>query len=273
MILAQLTDTHIKKAGHLAYRRVDTSAFLLASITHLNKFIPAVDAVIITGDFTDVGTIQEYQILYTMLKKLEAPWFIIPGNHDNRQNLLEVFKNQVYLSRCTNYVQYTVEHFPVQLIGLDTVVPGQPHGLLCQDRLSWLKEQLKKTEDKITILFQHHPPFRMGVTHMDVQNLQNASEEIELVKKFTNVRHIACGHAHRASETCIDGIGVSIAPNGAHSVTLDLKDDAPPAFSMDPPSIRIFWISDKGAISSHISFVGEFDGPYPFFSKDGTLID
>ena len=107
---------------------------------------------------------------------------------------------------------------------------------------------------------------------MDVQNLSNADEFVALLSRHGQVRHVACGHIHRSIETVIGGIAVSIGPNAAHSVSLDVAENAPPSFTMEPPMMRLFhWID--GQVVSHLSFVGRFDGPHPFFNEDGSLID
>ena len=273
MILAQITDTHIKANGSLAYGRVDTSAFLDATIRHVNAFRPCVDAVIVTGDLTDGGRPEEYDAFRNLIRTLTVPWFIVPGNHDDRRHLLAAFADRPYLSECEEFIHYVVEDFSVRLIGLDTTAPGAPHGWLCRDRLAWLEDQLANGDGRPTLLFQHHPPFETGISHMDVQNLRNADEQFDLLSRFPQVRHVACGHVHRASETCLRGIGVSIAPNGAHSVTLDLDPNGPATFTMEPAAIRLSRIDDDGAITSHLSFIGQFDGPYRFFAEDGSLID
>ena len=109
---------------------------------------------------------------------------------------------------------------------------------------------------------------------MDNQNLKNADEFFEILKSHPHVRHIACGHVHRATETVINGIGVSIAPNGAHSVNLDLVSKGPPMFIMEPPSIRIFKLNKANKnVVSHLSFIGNFDGPYTFSSDTGELLN
>jgi 3',5'-cyclic AMP phosphodiesterase CpdA len=108
---------------------------------------------------------------------------------------------------------------------------------------------------------------------MDVQNLLNADALAGVLARHPQVRHVACGHVHRASETVIAGVGVSIAPNGAHAVTLNFDPNGPSTFTMDPPAIRIFRCEDDGGVVSHVSFVGRFDGPHPFFGEDGELLD
>ena len=55
MILAQLTDTHIRSGRQVAYGRVDTCLMLENAVAHINNFRPNVEAVIVTGDITDRG--------------------------------------------------------------------------------------------------------------------------------------------------------------------------------------------------------------------------
>lgn len=109
---------------------------------------------------------------------------------------------------------------------------------------------------------------------MDVQNLINGDQFMDLLAGHQQVKHVACGHVHRPSEVTLRGIGVSIAPNGAHSVTLDLDPDGPPSFTIDPPSLRLFNLdSAQGRVVSHVTYLGEFDGPHPFFDQAGNLLD
>ncbi|WP_299441337.1 phosphodiesterase [uncultured Rhodospira sp.] len=273
MILAQLTDLHIKAGRHLAYGRVDTADFLARAIDHLNALRPAVDAVLLSGDLTDGGTPEDSSALRDLLGALRAPWLAVPGNHDDRASLRATFPEGIDRRAAPGPFLLVVEdRFPLRLIGLDTTVPGQPHGHLCAERLAWLDARLAEAPAKPTLIFQHHPPFETGLCHMDVQNLRTADALFEVLARHPQVRHVACGHVHRAVETTIRGIGVSIAPSPAHAVTLDFHPDAAPSFTMDPPMIRLFRLDPAGLLTSHLSAVGRFDGPHPFFAPDGGLI-
>jgi Icc protein len=273
MLLAQITDPHIKTNRRLAYGRVDTTALFESVVAHVNRFSPAIDAAVITGDLTDSGRSEEFQAVQHILDRLTMPWYAVPGNHDQRDNFLQTFGNQNHIAGCGEFIQYAIDDYPLRLVGLDTLESGKPYGFLCRDRLSWLDECLREELEKPTLIFQHHPPFEVGIRHMDVQNLQNADELFEVLAHHPQVRHIACGHIHRTSETCINGITVSIAPNSAHSTTLDLDPDGPSTFTIEPPALRLFNISEGGNIVSHISFIGDFDGPHPYFAADGSLVD
>ena len=273
MILGQLTDSHIKVGGRLAYGLFDSKVMFEAAIKRLNNMMPKVDAVIVTGDLTDIGLPEEYERLRECLDQIDAPWFPIPGNHDERRNFLKCFGDLPALKDCDEFAHYCVEDFPIRMIGLDTVVDGKPYGHLCDKRLQWLDRILREQPDKPTLLFMHHPPIKVGITHMDVQNLLNGEALFECIAPHQQVKHLACGHVHRAIETCVNGVGVSVAPNGAHAVALDLEPDGPACFEMDPAAFRIFRIDDETMqIISHVGYVEDNGGKHPFFDENGKLI-
>jgi len=275
MLIAQITDTHIKPRGRLAYGNVlDSSTCLKNVVKHCNEFNPTIDLVFVTGDLTDSGQLEEYEEFNNILGNLKVPWFVIPGNHDNKQILMNFFDEHEYLPRNQKFCNYVIDKYPFVLIGLDTTVSGENYGEFCIESLQWLDINLKRYLSKPILLFMHHPPFVTGIDGMDNQNLKNSSRFFEILRSYPQVKHIACGHVHRASETVIDGVGISIAPNGAHSVHLDINSKKPPMFIMEPPTIRIFNLNLKNEnVVSHLSFVGKYDGPYPFYSDDKLLLD
>ena len=233
MLIAQITDTHIKPRGRLAYGNVlDSSSCLKNVVKHCNEFNPTIDLVFVTGDLTDSGKLEEYEEFNKILIDLKIPWFVIPGNHDNKQILMNFFDEHEYLPRNEKFCNYVIDKYPFVLIGLDTTVSGENYGEFCNERLRWLDINLKCYSNKPTLLFMHHPPFVTGIDGMDNQNLKNSSRFFEILRSYPQVKHIACGHVHRATETVIDGVGISIAPNGAHSVHLDINSKKPPMFIM-----------------------------------------
>ncbi|HKU95787.1 MAG TPA: phosphodiesterase, partial [Vineibacter sp.] len=165
MLIAQISDTHIKPEGQIAYGRVDTAVFLAKAVAHLNALQPRPDMILVTGDLVDAGAPVEYTRLRTLLAPLEMPFYLIPGNHDARDPLRAAFADHRYLP-ASGFLQYTIEAQAVRLIALDTLVPGKGHGELCTERLDWLEARLAE-QDRPTILFMHHPPFECGLAYMD----------------------------------------------------------------------------------------------------------
>src|SRR5262249_42359752 len=138
MLLAQISDLHVVAKGRKLFDRVDTPAFLTRAVAHLHGLEPRPDFVWITGDLVDAGSLPEYTNLRAILGTLQIPWALLPGNHDERANLRQAFAAQPYLPRTGEFLHYVVEDLPLRLIALDTVIPGEAGGRLCQARLDWL---------------------------------------------------------------------------------------------------------------------------------------
>src|ERR1700688_3322452 len=91
VLIAQISDLHIKPPGSLAYGRVDTASALARCVVALNAFRPKPDLVVISGDLADTPTAEEYDHLKRVLAPLKLPFVGIPGNHDSRQMMRAAF--------------------------------------------------------------------------------------------------------------------------------------------------------------------------------------
>ncbi|ARP97212.1 phosphodiesterase [Bordetella genomosp. 13] len=272
MLIAQITDLHIRMPGQKAYRVVETDRYLPPAVAALNALDPAPDVVMISGDLTDFGREAEYAHLKGMLDRLAAPYYLLPGNHDARAELQRVFDGHAYLGSMDGFVQYTIEDYPLRMVVLDTVVPMQSHGELCERRLDWLADRLDEQPERPTVIVMHHPPFRTGIAHMDAIGLLQGAERFEaIVGRHRNIERIMCGHLHRTIFRRYAGTVASTAPSTAHQVALDLRPDGPSAFKMEPPGYHLHEWRD-GALVTHHAYIGDFPGPYPFH-EDGALID
>src|SRR3989441_10646892 len=150
LLIAQISDTHIKPEGRLAYERIDTAWHLGRCVEHLLALDPRPDVVLATGDLVDAGLAEEYRLLARLLAPLPMPVYLIPGNHDAREPLRRVFGGDGYLPRAGEYLHYTIETHAIRLIGLDTLVPGQGGGRLGPERLAWLEARLAEAPARPT---------------------------------------------------------------------------------------------------------------------------
>ena len=263
-LVAQITDMHIRPSGKKAYGVVDTEAMLRAAVSSLLAESRLPNLVIASGDLTDCGLVEEYELLRDILQPLPMPVYLIPGNHDQRENLRLVFGGNGYLPMNGEFLHYTVEDQPLRLIALDTVVPGKGHGEMDAARLSWLEARLGEQPDRPTFIFMHHPPFPTGLQHMDSINCRNSLAMAELVRRYPNIERVACGHHHRSIQIRWAGTIGSVAPSVAHQVLLDLQPHEDALFKMEPPGYHLhLWQPESGVIT-HTSFIGQFAGPYPF---------
>ena len=263
--IAQLTDVHARPPGGLAYGRVDTNAHLDAAIDHLNAFHDAqgLDGVVVTGDVVDLGQLAEYATARAALDRLHAPWWPIPGNHDG-DAFWDVFADR--MPGAVRGVGYVAACGDLALTLLDTRVPGASHGAVTDARAVWLAGALSDAAAP-ALLALHHPPIRTGIGHMDAIGLRG----LDLLAEALSARPpaaILAGHVHRTIIGAFAGVPVLVGPSPAHAVILDLAPDAPSAFATEPPGVLVHCWTDEG-LTTHLSHVGTFDGPFPFASSEG----
>jgi len=274
VLIAQISDLHIKPPGSLAYGRVDTAAALERCVAALNEFLPRPDFVVISGDLADTPTVEEYEYLKLLLAPLQLPFAGIPGNHDSREMMRAAFPLFPYAS-ASGPLDQRVEIGGLDLVLLDSSVHGKPHGELEASSLQWLDATLASAPQRPALLFLHHPPFVTGIWHMDRQNLLNAAELADVVKRHPRVQRIATGHVHRATLTMFSGVAATICPAPNHAVDLDLAKLREPSFRVEPPAFHLHaWFPGEGFghLVTHQVPIGNFDGPYPFFGADGKLL-
>ncbi|HXF66358.1 MAG TPA: phosphodiesterase [Burkholderiales bacterium] len=244
MIVAQLSDLHIGVEARSAYARFDTAASLARCVQHLSGLKPRPDAVLATGDLADGGSREEYRRLRALLAPLPAPVYLIPGNHDRREELLAEFGDHDYLPRRGAPLAYAVEHHPVRLIALDTVVPEAEGGALDAAQLEWLARALSVAPRRPTLIFMHHPPFATGLGRMDAIGLapQSAARLREIVARHPQVERIVCGHVHRPIQARWGGTVVSICPSTAYQCRLDLDTGRFEPAPEEPPAYQLhYW--------------------------------
>ena len=272
--IAQISDLHIKPPGTLAYRRVDTARALQRCVAALNEFSPAPDFVVISGDLADTPTAEEYDYLTRLLAPLKLPFAAIPGNHDSRELMRLAFPQAGY-AFASGPLNQKLEVKGLDLLLLDSSVPGKPHGELDAPTLEWLDAMLASSTDRPALVFLHHPPFLTGIWHMDRQNLESSAELASIVERHPRLRLIAAGHVHRAALTMFAGRPATICPAPNHAVDLDLAELRRPSFKVEPPAFHLHsWFPGEGFgnIVTHQIPIGNFDGPHPFFGADGKLL-
>ncbi len=269
MMIAQISDPHVVVPGALLYGRVNTPAMLTRAVAEMNRLDPPPDVVVITGDLVDKGEVPEYDHLRRLLAPLAMPVFVIPGNHDSREKLRAAFEGDGYLPR-DGFLQYTIEDYPVRLLALDTLVPGEGGGELCAERLDWLDRTLAAEPRQPTAVLMHHPPFATGIERMDRAGLRGTEAFAAIIARHPQVERILCGHLHRAIERRFAGTVAGTAPSTAHQIYLDIRSGAPLRFMFEPPGYQLHLWRDGGLVS-HTAVFGEWPGPYPLRAETAAV--
>jgi 3',5'-cyclic-AMP phosphodiesterase len=267
MLICQLTDLHVRPRGLAANRVSETNMLTERAFRVAAAFNPRPDVAIITGDLTESGRETEYANLAAILgRTLSMPVYVIPGNHDRRDNLRKTLAHLPGVTSDPHFVQYVVEDYPVRLVMLDTLVPGASHGELSAAQLEWLDQTLAAQPNKPTLIGMHHPPFVTGIPHMDKIALHHPEAFHSVIARHRQVTRIICGHHHRPIVgQCAHAIA-SISPSVAHQVELTFDPSDPGAFNFEPPAFQLHTWRESNGFVSHTVYTENYPGPFPFLA-------
>jgi 3',5'-cyclic AMP phosphodiesterase CpdA len=265
MLIAQISDLHVRPPGIPASRVVETNMLVERALAAVAALNPRPDVVVISGDLTECGRPEEYKLAAEMFRHhLTMPVFVVPGNHDRRENFRAGLGHLPGVTEHPDFVQYVVEDYPVRLVMLDSVVPHAGHGLLCPARLAFLDETLRAAPDKPTMLVLHHPPMLSGVAGMDGIFLHNTAELGALLARHPQVERILTGHHHRSIIGRLGSAIVIVAPALVHQTDLNLRGGRPDQMVLEPPAYQLHLQLPDGGIATHTVYVERFPGPFPF---------
>jgi Icc protein len=264
VLIVQITDMHVSRAGKLFGKRVDSRAAFERCVTRVAALDPKPDLVLLTGDLAETGAAaaEEYDFIAEQLKRLVCPVLAIPGNHDVREEMLRKLP-QCVQEQSGGHLSIVHDDLPVRVIGLDTIIPGKVYGEICELRQTWLHDALSASS-KPTLIAMHHPPFLTGLRGMDRYGIKRGLEEfVSIVTEHSkNICAIVCGHAHRMIVANISGIPVLLAPASSFPFALDLDEKPSLNFVEEPQQFLIHTWSSEAGFVSHAAFVDEFPGPY-----------
>ena len=203
MLIAQISDLHIRDHLGMFGELVDTSKTLEKAIQLLNALDPQPDVVLVTGDLTDDGTKEQYSQLLEIISSLNTPWLPLPGNHDDYTEFINAFSSKLPDDLPENHCSYVINDFPVRLVALDTSLPGQHDALFSDEHELWLSNVLSLEKDKATLIFTHFPPFETGINFMDLSGLKSADRLEKIIRSNPQVKLVVAGHLHRPIQTSV----------------------------------------------------------------------
>lgn len=263
MLIAQISDLHVRPEGTLYQGVVDSNRMLANAIEHLQDLDRLPDLLLVSGDLVDEGLVEEYASLRNLLARSRIPYLVIPGNHDDRENFRSAFRDHTYLPR-HGPLHYCIDRYPVRIVALDSTIPGKHYGGIDRDGLEWLRTTLSLETQKPTVIMLHHPPFVSGIPYMDQYRYMDAAPLEEIISGSDNIEIVLCGHVHRSILRRWAGSVLCSCPSTTSEIALQLAADASPKSFLGPPACMLhLWSKDQGMVS-HVSYIGAYPGPFPF---------
>ncbi len=157
MLIGHLTDLHCVKPEEKLQGVIDTNKLAAMAVTAINDKELRPECVVVTGDLTHNGLIDEMRQAKDILDALSVPYYCLPGSHDDLTIFLEVFGELPYLSNLSEKVNYAIQDYDINIIVIDTLsVSKLPD--VTQTQCAWLNDNLNATKHKPTFVAMHPPP-------------------------------------------------------------------------------------------------------------------
>lgn len=262
-VVAHVSDTHLLEGGAPLGGVADTVASLERTTAQLSRLGGTLDAIIVTGDVTDLGQPDAYRLVREALEPLavsagaELVW--VMGNHDERAAFRSELLDEAPSDEPVNRV---TQLGGLRIIALDTSVPGYHHGALDEGALAWLDAELREAAPEGTVLAMHHAPIATPLALMDVLELHGQDALADVVRG-RDIRMILGGHLHYATNGMFAGIPVSVA--GATAYTMDLSAPPHELVGIDGGrSFTLVHVFDDSIVTSVVPV-----GPFPVVTSFG----
>jgi hypothetical protein len=200
MRIIHLSDLHL--TNDVCIWGTDTNAHFTCAIDKI-KGLKDIDAVVISGDLSNEGSIESYMLLDRTLATLDLPVYCCPGNHDN----LDVFFNKYNSHNYRKDKIASIEDW--DFIFFNTVVEGMSRGFPQNDDIALLKSRIQHTSNNIAIVL-HHPPIEQP-GWLNRKLLEDREAVVKMLGCSNNVKLVLYGHTHYHMNKTINGILYSSA--------------------------------------------------------------
>ena len=212
---------------------------------------------VVTGDISDGGRPEEYELAGTTFADLGVPVYCLPGNHDRIDSF------HAHLPRPGVVVQSTLRLGGWQFLFADSNAGGmsldegqgwidtpdrtkEAKGGLTDHEFSWLERQLSASSAEHSMLWLHHPPGSAPYFEQP-----DYDEQVRrLVESYPSLRAVAAGHAHTGVTIEIGGIPSHLCPSTGLSMDFE-------AMTVMPPGYRTFSFWTDGTVDTSVVWLDD----------------
>ena len=160
--------------------------------------------VVVSGDFTQLGTRREFEMARAFLGSLKTPFLAVPGNHDLGRALFRRFLDPYGFYR--QYISADIEPFlelpGIAIAGLNTTRRALAdrdwsNGSINRHQLARLAEVFARAApDDLRIVVAHHPLMQPeGITANPTRAVRRSALALEALSSL-GVRLVLSGHFH-----------------------------------------------------------------------------
>ncbi len=181
--IIHFSDTHITPRPQFMVQDFNNTVNTINSTPH--------DFAIFSGDLTQDGLAEEYELASKMRKKIISPrayWII--GNHDSRSGGFEVWEKMIGPREFHDFTD------DILFIGLDSCIPDRDDGRFGREALDYTKKILSKySEAKLKLVGFHHHLLPIPKTGRERSNAVDAGNMLSILLD-NGIDAVFTGHKH-----------------------------------------------------------------------------
>lgn len=181
--VVHISDTHISPVGQFK------AGFFDKAVKEIDKLDPEPQFLIHTGDLTDWGILEDYELAMKRVEQLPKTYFA-PGNHDERNYGQELFKELLPVP------DFEAREGDKAIYIMNSPEPDRDEGRLGRRRQDFLAAKIKELpSDVFKIVAFHHHVVPVPYSGREINVLEDAGDVLELVLR-KNVQLVLMGHRH-----------------------------------------------------------------------------
>jgi len=148
------------------------------------------DIVIITGDLTNDGRLDEYKVAKEYVQKIKCNnMVILPGNHDTRNAGYLLFKD-FFGERIK-----TLRYKDITIVGVDSSEPDIDDGHIGRDKYPYIINSFNQNKDDFKIFALHHHVIPIPLCGRERNVPTDAGDLLDILDRL-KIDLILCGHRH-----------------------------------------------------------------------------
>jgi Icc protein len=137
--------------------------------------------IIVTGDVSNSGDVESYHQFLEISKTISCKIIVIPGNHDNKENI-KIFNNYENILLIEDGMNFEIDGW--SFFHLNTIIDGKHHGRIKESDIEGFNKY-KNSIDKFynICIIMHHNPLAIG----------NLTDKYK-IENFQDISHLFCGN-------------------------------------------------------------------------------
>jgi len=244
--IMQISDCHLPQNPATPFRGQSADDGLQILMRRIAAWQPQV--LLATGDLSEDASSASYGRLRHYFKQIDAPLFVLPGNHDDKSAMQSYFDDGPWDGPlCVHLGDW-------QLVLLNSAQAGRIDGAVNREDIQSLRLWLETEPRKSVVLALHHHPVAMDSLWIDRYRLETPEELLSLVENYEQIRGVVWGHVHQAFESKHASASLLACPSTAvNSLPASVRFEPDPA----GPACRWMQLHPQGEIETGLLFAKE----------------